>query len=444
MKEKSRNTNENNEKNINKKSNKKTNKKVKKKTSIVKKLFYVLLLIIIAMGVLFTYKVYQNGGGVSGIIATAIGHDMSTKEELEDFKCLILGISTDQEDVYLTDTIMIASYNPNTQKASLMSIPRDTYVGTNPSKATPYEKINAFYSRKNRPDETLEAVNEITGLDIEHYVVVKTEALIEMVDVIDGVTFNVPIDMKYTDTSQDLYIDLKAGEQVLNGDQAEQLLRFRQNSNGTTYPEEYGTGDTGRMRTQREFMEAVANQMLKPENIFKLNDILDVVIDNVITNVDFDYIKDYIPYAVEFSTADLQTATLPGVNTNNNSMGTWIYRVDEDETEELIKEMFVNRDLVHDGTEVDLSEVEINIVNATGYSSKLEEIVDKAEMSDMEVATETTSNVISQSTIIYPVDVSEATIENIKTSLGLKNVVMSKSDDSTTEITVIVGEDYII
>ena len=68
---------------------------------------------------------------------------------------------------------MVASYNPNTQKATLLSIPRDTYTGKPPAKATAYEKINALYSRKHRPDETLEAVNEITGLDIKYYVVVK-------------------------------------------------------------------------------------------------------------------------------------------------------------------------------------------------------------------------------------------------------------------------------
>ena len=56
---------------------------------------------------------------------------------------------------------------------------------------------------------------------------VKTEALIEMVDVIGGVWFDVPIDMVYDDPTQDLHINLKAGYQKLDGDKAEQLLRFR-------------------------------------------------------------------------------------------------------------------------------------------------------------------------------------------------------------------------
>ena len=60
---------------------------------------------------------------------------------------MILGISTDQAGVDLTDTIMVASYNPKTQKASLLSIPRDTYTGKTPSRGTAYEKINALLEK---------------------------------------------------------------------------------------------------------------------------------------------------------------------------------------------------------------------------------------------------------------------------------------------------------
>ena len=290
---KSRNSNKNKE--INKKQNKETNKKnnkEKKKMKKWKKVVLIILVILLIAGSAFAYKVHKNGGGLTGMLATVAGHDENTKKELGEFKCLILGISTDQADVDLTDTIMVASYNPNTQKATLLSIPRDTYTGKNAAKATAYEKINALYSRKHRPDETLAAVNEITGLNIKYYVVVQTEALIKLVDVIGGVTFNVPINMKYDDPTQDLHIDLKAGEQVLDGDKAEQLVRFRHNNNGTSYPEEYGDNDTGRMRTQREFIMQVIKQTAKPENIFKIGEILDVAKEYVITNIDFGVAKD--------------------------------------------------------------------------------------------------------------------------------------------------------
>ena len=61
--------------------------------------------------------------------------------------------------------------------------------------------------------------------------------------------FDVPIDMDYTDENQDLYIDLKQGYQLLDGNKAEQVVRFRHNQDGSSYPAEYGDNDIGRMKT---------------------------------------------------------------------------------------------------------------------------------------------------------------------------------------------------
>ena len=317
----------------------------KQKKKLWKKILIVILLLLLAGGGFFGYRVYKNGGGLSGMLATVVGHDENTKKNLGEFKILLLGISTDQEGVDLTDTIIVASYNPNTQKATLLSIPRDTYTGKNPANATAYEKINAMYSRKHRPDETLKAVNDITGLNIEYYAVVKTEALIELVDVIGGITFNVPIDMDYDDPTQDLHIHLKAGEQMLDGDKAEQVVRFRHNNDWTSYPEEYGDNDIGRMRTQREFILQVLKQTAKPENIFKLGGILDVAKKNIITNIDFDAVKNYIPYLVEFNTDNLLTDSLPGVSTNKNSTGVWVFIYNKTETQKMVEKLFFNRDI---------------------------------------------------------------------------------------------------
>ena len=112
----------------------------------------------------------------------------------------------------------------------------------------------------------LKEINELTGLDIKYYIKVDTEAFKALVDAIGGVTFDVPIDMKYTDKKQGLYINLKAGVQKLDGDKAEQVVRFRHNSDGSTYPAEYGIEDIGRMKTQRNFLKALAKQTLKIEN----------------------------------------------------------------------------------------------------------------------------------------------------------------------------------
>ena len=136
------------------------------------------------------------------------------------------------------------------------------------------DKINAVY--QTGAQNVLKELNELTGLDIKYYLKVDTEAFKVLVDKIGGVEFDVPIDMKYDSKRQDLHINLKAGKQKLDGDKAEQLVRFRHNNDGTTYSYEYGMEDLGRMRTQREFLKALAKQTLKVERIFQINEFIDI------------------------------------------------------------------------------------------------------------------------------------------------------------------------
>ena len=238
----------------------KQTKNKKKKKGIGKKILLLLLLLLLIVGGVFAYKVHKNGGGLKGILATAIGHDQETVKTLPKIYCLLLGQSEN-----LTDTIMIAEYDPQKQQASMLSIPRDTFIGYNKSQATAWDKINAVY--QTGAENSLKEVNELTGLDIKYYLKVDTQAFKALVDAIGGVTFDVPIDMKYDSNRQNLHINLKAGVQKLDGDKAEQVVRFRHNNDGSTYPSEYGIEDYGRMKTQRNFLKALAKQTLKVENI---------------------------------------------------------------------------------------------------------------------------------------------------------------------------------
>ena len=456
-----------NKKNQNKKvNNTKINKKditeqkarnKKKKRKIWKIVLLVILLILLICGGVFAYRVYKNGWGLSGMLATVVGHDEYTKKDLKEFRCLVLGISTDEEGALLTDTIMVASYNPNTQKATLLSIPRDTFTGKNTKKAVASQKINSLYSINEDPQDVLDAVNDLTGLGLEYYVIVKTEGFIQLVDAIGGVTFNVPIDMDYDDTSQDLHIHLKAGEQLLDGDKAEQLVRFRHNNDGTTYPEEYGDNDLGRMRTQREFMMAVLKQTAKVENIFKLGEILDVAEQNVTTNINFDVAKDYIPYIVEFNTENLFTATLPGTTPPwDETNGVSIFVADENETEKMIQELFYDRDLeqeqtegtLEDGNTVDTNtvskaDVTIEVLNGSGNSEKLNQAIKELEGAGYEVTRTGTTNSTSKTTIINKQNVADTILTNLEQVLGIGEISDGTSSSSKVDITIVLGKDYV-
>lgn len=441
-------------------------RKTKAKKSTGKKILIGILIVLLLGIAWFTYRTYKNGWGLSGMLATVVGHDENTKKNLPEIKVLILGVSTDL-DSQLTDTIMVASYNPNTQKANLLSIPRDSYTGKNTAKATASLKINALYNIEKTPEKTLKAVNEITGLDIKYYVIVKTEALIQLVDAIGGVEFNVPIDMKYDDPTQDLHIDLKAGTQKLDGEKAEQVLRFRHSNpdkNGvmTTYPSEYGNDDFGRMRTQRDFISALLKQTLKPGNIFKLGEILEIAHKNVETNLELSYIKDYIPYAVEFNTDNLQTATLPGTtpdmkDTNNVS----IFVINKKLSTELIQSMFygdsteeesedntitnslnTTSNSISSTTTVNDDELKIELINGSGNTSKLEEAKTKLEEAGFTVKKTGKTSTISKTVITNKKNATDEQLKNIKQVLNAGSISTNKQASSQVDVTIVIGEDF--
>ena len=139
--------------------------------------------------------------------------------------------------------------------------------------------------------------------------------------------------MDYDDDSQDLHIHLKAGYQKLNGDQAEQLVRFRHNNNNTSYPASYGDNDEGRTRTQREFMKVVAQKVLQTRDIDKIKSIAKDIFDNLETNIKWDQAVGYIPYAIDFNMEELEMSQLPGGMVKTTL---WFFKPDSQKSKEVI------------------------------------------------------------------------------------------------------------
>lgn len=312
---------------------KRVSKKKKRKKHPILRIFLLILLILI---IIFTINFIKAPGDsfLSKFIGALLGHNEKTLENLDRLQVLILGESTG-----MSDTIIVASYDPKTQNAALLSIPRDTFIGDNKNKTTVYDKINSLYTSGKTPEKTLAAVNKITGLDLKYYIIVDTKALQKLVDTIGGVEFEVPIDMNYDDSAQNLHIHLKAGYQTLNGEQAEQLVRFRHNNDGSSYSYSYGDNDLGRMKTQRNFIIATAKQTIKMKNVTQIGNIIDIFKDYVDTNLDFDYLKHYIPYAIQMDISSIKTAQLPGRAQYLGYLS--FFLCDMEETKELVDEMFL-------------------------------------------------------------------------------------------------------
>ena len=433
---------------MNNKKKSKEKKQKRKGLRIFGKILLILLLIIIILAGVFAYKVYKNGGGLTGIVSTIVGTDPEKTKNLPDFYCLLLGKSE-----AMTDTIMVAKYSPSTGDAVLLSIPRDSFVGNNPNTATASDKINSKYQIS--PQKTIDAVNKLTGLNLKYYITVDTKALRDLVNAIGGVYFDVPIKMDYDDSSQNLYIHLEPGYQLLNGEKAEWLVRFRHNNNGTSYSYEYGDNDLGRMRTQREFLMAVAKQALKLENITKINDILKIMEEEVETNIDWDTMMEYAPALLNINSENIQTGMLPGTAQYCN--GVAVYLVDEDESKELVNELFLtsstttNEDgntvlnevanQVSTGTTTTQKTFTVEILNGTGSQTKLNQAITQLEAQGYKISKKGNTNITSETTIINRTNNTTQEENSLIALLGTGTSVMGE-DNSNVDFTIILGSDY--
>lgn len=445
---------------IEKKDAKKQKKIARKKTrgwKIFRLILIIVVIVLLIYAGIFAYKMAKNGGGLQGFMATAMGHDEYTLKDLDKINFLLIGISG-YDDYKLADTIMVCSYDPKNQQASLLSIPRDTYVGKNKAKATASYKINSVYRNGENIDGMIESIEEILDMEIENYIVVDTKALRQVVDAIGGVEFDVPIDMKYDDTSQDLHINLKAGYQKLNGEQAEWLVRFRHSNNGATYSSEYGDNDLGRMRTQREFITATLKQTLKPSNILKISQIAQIAFNNIKTNVTFDTIKDYIPYTVNFNADNLKTGTLPG--TPELANGVWIYTVNKKEAKQMVEELFsdpiVEEELQNENTisnktstntiktttqKQNEEKIRIELLNGSGSTTKLNEVTKLLKNKGYNVVKTGNTNSTAKTSIINRTSQKEQEVKELKQILKV-GTTSSKANNSNVDFTIIIGKDY--
>lgn len=165
-------------------------------------------------------------------------------------------------------------------KATIYSIPRDTFVTEN-------MKIPYLLVQENGDEKLIEAVSEITGRPVKDYVRMDLTAVEAVIDALGGVTFTVSQDMYYSDPYQDLFIDLKAGEQTLSGKDAVGLLRYRKG-----YPE----GDLKRVEVQQAFLLELFRQKCNPAYLKEIPAVMDAIKGHVTTNL---IAEDVVKYGEE-------------------------------------------------------------------------------------------------------------------------------------------------
>jgi polyisoprenyl-teichoic acid--peptidoglycan teichoic acid transferase len=199
----------------------------------------------------------------------------------------------------LTDVILLVRFDPLHKDLKVLSIPRDTRTLVPNLGMT---KINAA-NVQGGPALTAQVVSELLGgVGIDRYAILNIQGVEKLVDALGGVEIYVPKDMQYQDDSQHLYINLKEGQQHLNGNQALQFLRFRY--------DDYG--DIGRIQRQQLLLRALMEQSLNPRTIANLPDITNVIRSHVDTNLSMEELLALFGFASKTDPSSVEMLMLPG------------------------------------------------------------------------------------------------------------------------------------
>lgn len=188
----------------------------------------------------------------------------------------ILVLGTDSRDVSKergnSDVMIVLSINKKTKEVRMISVLRDVLV---PIEGHDWNRINAAY-RLEGAGLAVNTVNEAFGLDIQEFIVVDFNGVIELIDHIGGIDITLTAaEAQYYSNKHSVLFgnNLSAGSIHMNGDQA--LAHLRNRTLGT---------DFERTRRQRDVMIAMLNQVLG-QSLTQMDSTLDFVLDIIRTNI---------------------------------------------------------------------------------------------------------------------------------------------------------------
>jgi len=258
----------------------------------------------------------------------------------------------------LTDVLMVCNFNTETNEMKIVSVPRDLEINfrkepfktikqnANEAGVSKYGddfkklavsscKVNSiyynFYKTKESFGVVQEVVEEITGLDIDYMAVIDTSGFKEVVDAIGGVDFYVPQRMYYVDRMQDLYIDLQEGQQLLDGDQAMQLVRFRH----------YPMGDIQRISVQQDFIVELYKKVRLIRDFDQISELATSVYNLFDSDFGVTVALEYVQYIFELDTKNLlndeNMVTIPSWGEKIDEK--WYQYWDEEEARTVVEEL---------------------------------------------------------------------------------------------------------
>jgi len=342
-----------------------------------------------------------------------------------------------------TDTMLLARVNPEDQVVNVMSIPRDTRVEI---PGYGIEKINEanFEGGAELAAETV--TYNFNNVSIDRYVRVSTGAFREIVDLVGGIEVLVPKEMKYEDKTQGLVIDLQPGLQNLNGSEAEQFARFRQDS----------YGDIGRVQRQQILLKALRQRMMNPTVLPKLPQIVRVLQEHIDTNLTVEEMLALAGFGLNLDSTNLNMVMLPGRFSDPEEYSASYWISDPAASSDLMRTYFDTNagELVANSSGINyyeppsdwaVNELKIAVQNATEdpyASSSMADYLRDQGFYNVYVVRDWANVDRKTSVVVQRGDVGSA--RSLKNMLDIGQLVSDSTGDIDSDITIRVGEDWLM
>lgn len=390
-----------------------------------------------AMSFLVAYIITSGG--------SFLGYEFTSAEENMYVNTMLMGLD---KSGTRSDVMILAQLNLEDGKLNMLQIPRDTYM---PNNGRWDHKINSAYGF-GKEKGVFKEVGSLLGVNVDKYVIVDTKGFRDLIDTIGGVDFYVPQDMDYEDPDQDLYIHLKEGQQILDGDKAEQLVRFR------SYP----TGDIGRMQVQSDFIGAVIDELLSLSNVFKVSDLVEDFSNIVKTNFTMNEMLNYAPHILSLERDRFYTHQLAG---SAQYIGIVSYFVADDEANKLIidehfsplkdkeKELDLESSIIgRSSTYENVKDIKlkksflnkftsVDIIDASGKEVALSELAQQLKEYGFNVrSTSISSKEFEKTSVVCKRRNSSA--DSVAKTVGLDEYIHNSRKSTGSDITIILGKDY--
>lgn len=400
---------------------------------IFKKIIFIIFIIIICLGIFIFnfFNSFRFNNNDSFIKPIEVKNN-------ESYNILLLGVDIgvvgSKNSPKRTDTMMVIHYDKIGDKISIISIPRDTKVIINNKN----EKINAA-NVYGGTQLAINTVQELLNIDINYYIEIDYEGFKKIIDSIGGIDVTIPFNMNYDDDMQNLHIHFTKDEKVhLDGQKAEEFVRWRKNNDGTGYAE----ADIGRIKTQQDFILKVFEKIKTPAILIKMPSIIKMLPQYIKTNMEPLTIAKFV--LLEFpklNKACIQNYTLQGESKTISSISYFIYEPSKNSD---IMDILLNKNTVSQKNDIDVKNIKIEIFNSTeinGAATKLKNELISKGYNVINIGTITGSNL--DSTYIIDKTNKAGYAKQVASEININNIKNINDNISLADIIIILGNDII-